>query len=607
MRIKALAPRVPTVLYELAFAVVTLSTAAPLVAARHLPLQDLPQHMAAIAVLRRLPFDHGLGAYFALTLSRTQYLLVYALGLVLSLPLGVENAARAVAAITVCALPYALRFALARTGGDRRLAALAWPLVWNPQMLLGFLNFLLGFPIALTVLGLFANERARRKPGRQVLLAVLSLAAFYSHLVPYGLLGLGVLLLLPWTAIAAPDPAATLTNRLRAMRTFLGSAIRDLVFLVPSLVAVFVWLVRTPASDASVRAGGVGVVPHPEWPALASLPRDLSNTLLDIPGDRDERALILWGLCLLAALALARRGVSPSATPTPVSLSRVGIALAVPLLTVLGFFFSHTLHVALSGLWSTDFMAEESWGRMLWHAALVGSVATFVGLTAVNTEVSPPHPSPEGARLAWLPVLCAVLYVCTPASYGWILPLNTRFSVAAALTLPFLMGVIRPVGATVLLSAVLSVASIGLSSDVADRFARWQSAELGDLDAALSHCRPGRRLIALVPAQSSGIVPNVPLLHSAAYYQVRGGDIATFSFADFPQSPFRYREDGPRPPRLPPRWEWTSDLTVADPDGTYYDYVLARAGGFDTGLRASGRYTEIYQGSEWTVWERRPR
>ena len=104
--------------------------------------------------------------------------------------------------------------------------------------------------------------------------------------------------------------------------------------------------------------------------------------------------------------------------------------------------------------------------------------------------------------------------------------------------------------------------------------------------------------------QASAWVPNVPTLHAAAYYQARGGAVATFSFADFPQSPFRYREGAARPPRLPPRWEWTSSLDVADPDRHYYDYVLVRRGATDIPLTDAIRYRAVYSGREWLLYER---
>lgn len=595
----------PRALFELAFALVTLATVLPLFSARHLPLQDLPQHMAAMRVLRALPFDHGLSTYFVQTLSRTQYLLVYALGVVFSLPLGIIDAARLVAVITVASLPYAVRFVLRRTGGDERLAALCWPIAWNPQMMLGFLNFLLGVPVALFAIGLFADRRARRTPRRQVVLALLSLAAFYSHLVPYGLLGLGALLLLDTPNSAALPADASVSERARALGSDAKNAARELLFLAPSLFAVLVWVLRTPAADASVRAGGVGVVPHPEWPPMVTLPRELSTTLLDFPGELDERALILWGLGLGAAIALKSSADAPTtgAVDATQDARKSGVMVALPFVAAIAYLCRHRLFQ-----WVFGALAEEpaTWGAILGRSAPVFGMAAFVSLSLFNPSLaSAPHEDHASLRrLAWLPVLCGLLYVVTPGSYGWIWPIHTRFAVTAALIAP-LMASGRPRGrAAWLIAAALTVATAGLSQEVGARFAAWEQYELGDLDEALAEAQPGRRLVAVVPAAASGHVPNVPLLHAAAWYQVRGGAVATFSFADFPQSPFRYREDGPRPPRLRPRWEWESSLSTADPDMNYYDYVLVRRGAFDEPAQHPERYARRYEGRQWLLYER---
>ncbi|MFO0604473.1 MAG: hypothetical protein U0324_14930 [Polyangiales bacterium] len=576
--------------FEFAFAAVTLAAAAPLAAARHVPLQDLPQHMAAIAVLRQLPFSATLGEYFTATLSRTQYLIVYALGVPLSAVAGVEGAGKLLAALTVVSLPYALRFALRRTGGDERAAALSWPLLWNPQMMLGFLNFLLGVPVALVALGLFADREARLLPRRQLALAGLALAAFYAHLIPYGLLGLGALLLLDLPALAKERSAAALLADAK-------HAARQLLFLAPSLLAAVVWVARTPATDASVRAGGVGRVAHAEWPATGSLARDLSGVLLDFPGEMDERALLAWGIAALAALAA---GTSrDDETPAPMAPRAAAALVALPLAAAVAYLVRHR---AFAFVWGVDAAPESSWGQIAGRAAVAAALGGFAALALTRTSLA--STAPRTSRLAWLPAACALLYVTTPVSYGWIWPIHTRFAVTAALVLPLLAGARRGGALPWLLCAALGAASSGLAGDVGERFARWEQTELGDLDAALSHTRPGRRLVALVPAAASAHVPNVPLLHAAAYYQVRGGAVATFSFADFPQSPFRYREDGPRPPRLPPRWEWTGELQVADPELSYYDYVLARRGVTDEAARHPDRYALRYEGREWNLYER---
>lgn len=530
--------------FEAAFAAITLYSARPVFASPHLPLQDIPQHMAAIAVLKRYAFEPDLAAYVELTLSRTQYLLVYALGVPLSALIGVERATQFLVALTVVALPYALRYALRRTGGDERLASLAWPFAWNPQMMYGFLNFLIGLPLALWALGLFAERHRRLDGRRRALLAVLALATFYAHLIAFGLLGLGALLMLDTEGAFASTTARLreagppFGERAASAARALGGALRErlsrwgreLLFFAPCSVAVAVWLARSPIWEASIRAGGIGTqgAPSPTWPERAQLAAELRTTLLNIQGGSDELALIAWALAILAILAVARIQVRA--------------------------------------------------GRL----------------------------SRPSARLAWLPFACAALYVTTPASYGWIWPIHTRFAVAAALLLPLALPRLR--GACVAHGVVAAMAfvTVRIADDQAASFRRWDREELRDLDAALEAARPGRRLVALVPAtQSAAVAGNVPLLHAAAYYQVRGGDVATFSFADFPQSPFRYREGGPRPPRLRPRWEWQASLREADPQMSYYDYVLVRIGYQDEPARMPDRYTKVYAGEAWSLYERR--
>ncbi len=573
--------------FEAAFAAITLGLATPLYAAAHAPLQDLPQHIAAVSVLRRLLFGSSLDAVFEVTLSRTQYLLVYALGVPLSALFGAEGAVRLLAAASLVAIPYALRFALRRSGGDERLAALSWALLWNPQFFLGFLNLLIGVPLALVAIGLFADAPRRAEPRRQVALGLLALATFYAHLIPFGVLGLGVL-----TTLALPP------LRPRTLVADLRGVARQVLFLAPALLAAALWLVRSPANDAAVLAGGVGTVAHAEWPAVPSLARELSTTLLDVPGERDERLLLAWGLGVLAAVALAsRRRAEDAGAGAAVGrwapLAGAALFAAVYLVR----------HRAFVGLWGAEAPPEATWSEIAFRASMLAAVGAFAGL-ALDRPMPVDDAAAERASLAWVPALCGALYVVTPSSYGFIWPIHTRFPLVAALLLPLWMPR-RSLGrGGWLLVSALAAASLGFVVDLRARVAQWQATELGDLDEALAHARPGRRLVAILTPQSSAWVPNVPTLHAAAYYQARGGAVATFSFADFPQSPFRYREGPARPPRLPPRWEWTASLDVADPDRRYYDYVLVRRGVFDAPAGDPTRYHLAFSGHDWLLYER---
>lgn len=607
-------PFAPRLAFELGFATITAANAAPLFATRHLPLQDLPQHMAAISVLRRLLFGSSLDSWFEPTLSRTQYLLVYALGIPLSVPLGVIDATRVIAALTIVSIPYALRYALRRYGGDERLASLSWPLTWNPQFMLGFLNFLAGVPFALVTLGLFADTKRLTSPRRQALLGLLSLCAFYSHLVPFGVLGLGVLLQLRATEFTQAIRAHSgFSSLVASLARDIRKIFREIFFILPACVAALAWALRTPATDASVRAGGVGVVPHPTWPDPSSLPRELSTVLLDFPGSFDERALVGLGLAFLSAVALCARPRDRDLSQDPkpdidVSVQDTQSRRAWPLVVIPALFTVAYLlrHSTFDWLWTTAAPAPDTWTKIFSRAAVSTALGCFVALCFVPTRARPSDPSPGIGALAWLPVCCAALYLVTPSSYGWIWPIHTRFAVVSALLLALLIGRRMPSRGGWLPVILCAVVSVSFARDISDRFSQWDASELGDLDTALSHTQPNRALIAIVSASGSSTVPNVPLLHAAAWYQVYGGAIATFSFADFPQSPFRYREGVRRPPKLPPRWEWAPDLDLADPTRAFYDYVLVRRGGHDPAL-GDPRYRSLYDGRSWRLYERTTR
>ncbi len=567
---------------EAGFAVLTAGLASPVFAGAHAPLQDLPQHIAAVSVLRRLLTGGSLDAIFEATLSRTQYLLVYVLGVPLSFVAGAEGSLRLLAALTLVAIPYAMRFALRRTGSDERLAALTWPLLWNPQFFLGFLNLMIGVPLALVAIGLFAPVQTRARRSVQISLAVLALGTFYAHLIPFGVLGLGVLAL-----VRVPRRAT--------LRADLAVAARELAFLGPALLAAVVWVLRTPAADAAVRAGGIGTGPRAEWPVVASLARDLSGTLLDVPGDRDERLLLAWGLGVLAAVALASRDRSGDDGPR---------AARWPLAAAALFAGAYVLrHRTFAALWGPELPPEETWGEIAFRGAMLASAGAFVGAARWPTADSS-TPFPAAPSVAWVPLACALLYLVTPTSYGWIWPIHTRFALVGALLVPLWIPR-RSLGrGGWLLVAAMGLASLGLAVDLRHRFVEWNASELGDLDEALAHALPGRRLVAILAPTASTWVPNVPTLHAAAYYQARGGAVATFSFADFPQSPFRYREGPARPPRLAPRWEWTSSLASADPGRSYYDYVLVRRGAIDEPARDPTAYRTVYAGRDWVLYER---
>jgi hypothetical protein len=494
-------------LFEVAFAAAAVHAVTPLFAVAHPPIQDLPQHLAAVRVLADYGDpDLGFAQYFEVVLFRTQYLGYYLAAIVLSWPLGVLRANLLLLAVAVAGTPYALRFLLRSLGRDGRLAVLAFPLLWNAHLILGFLNFVAAIPLALLGLGLAA--RLRLSPTRRdaVLLGVVTVVTFTMHVVPFAFLGLGAALL----GLDVRDPRGT---------------VRRWTPLVPGALATLVWTQLAPAGrstlDAASGAGGAQFVAPLR--ALSEVPMWLTDVL---QGSTDDALLVAYGLLVVFAAAAAPLGGRAKGPAVPPGL-----------------------------------------------AARIGAFAP----------------------------LAAILYFVTPASYDWIWPINARFPLLALLfaivALPRARGW---VGAVVLIGGLgLGVA---MTEQVREAFVRVEEEEVGALDEALEAIPEGARVAALVFDRGSRHVKFSPFIHSAGWVQARRGGAVMFTFADFPQSPFVFREDR-RPPRVPPRWEWTPERVRPDPDLDWYTHVLTRGG--PGRIARDPDWERIFEADRWRVFRRR--
>ena len=493
---------------ELGFLLLVAWTCTPLWIPRYLPIQDLPQHLAAIRVLHSYAdplFDFQ--RYFELQLFRTQYLAYYLVAHLLSFVLDLELANRLLITACVAGTPYAVRSLLRALERDERLALLALPLAYNAHLILGFVNFLMAIPLALWGLALAVHERAESKPARALGLCAIALACFYSHVVPFALFALGVLLLAPgggWRA-----------------------TLRRVLPLVPAGVAGLIWMLRSPAGQATVTAArGAQAGPQPQFLPAALALGDLPNWLTDILRPEGDGRLLRWFL-LCFALAFCA-------------------------------------------------------------GALPGSAA---------------RPNPLARRLAFLPLLAAVLYFEAPTGYDWIWPIAQRFPLLALLFAIPIIPQLRPWLGRLLVTALIAI-SLLQTHQVGRAFAAFDREEVGDFDAALSSIPPARRVVGLIYARGSAQVKFSPFIQYVAYYQARRGGAVMFSFADFPQSPFRFREDD-RPPHVPPRWEWLPQAVRLEDLG-WYDYLLIRGGQSPCSRQRQGHCVRVFQGRFWEVWQLHP-
>lgn len=500
--------RTPAGLAELGFALLCLATVAPLWIVRWPPIQDLPQHLAAIRVLHdytepRLEFER----YFDLSLSRTQYLTVYLAADLLAYLVGITAATKLLLSAAIVATPYALRSLLRRLGRDPGAALFALPLTYNAHLILGFLNFVAAIPLLFAGLSLALKLRAGYARSSAVLLSGVALLTFYTHVVPFALLLLG--------------------GSLLAVERNARASARLIVPLVPAVVAAIAWAFTSPAGRAVLAAGGATAGrAEPEYQRWSEALRQIPDWLIDVlPGESDERILVGWALLLLLWLVFAKRTAAGS----------------------------------------------EPRSEVAWRVGVLAPVAFLA-------------------------------YFVTPASYDWIWPINARFPVLAALLgivlLPPVAGWARRA-----IAVGLVVLSLFMVRDLGTAFLNFERHELTGLRQTLEVIPEGQRVAALVWDRGSRYVRFSPFLHTAAHYQAQRGGAVMFSFATFPQSPFRFRDEV-APPPVPPRWEWQPDAVRPESLG-WYDYVITRGG--PGRLARSPLWEPVHQEGPWRVFRRRAR
>jgi hypothetical protein len=243
--------------------------------------------------------------------------------------------------------------------------------------------------------------------------------------------------------------------------------------------------------------------------------------------------------------------------------------------------------------WFTDVFRssddERAW--LVWVTALV--VLYAVG--AANPRVAPVSVGAARRRLAWfLPALIGAYWVM-PESYGFIWPIHGRFPLLAALfAIVIAPRVARPTRAGVV--AVVLLLSVWTSA-TAWRAFRGAARESDGLAVVLGRIPEGSRVAGLVYARSSSFVRYSPYLHAVAWVQAERGGAVQFTFADFPHSPFRFRESN-RPPSVPPRWEWLPERVSPQRDLDWFEYVLTRGGPPLFGFRL------VAQQGTWALWRR---
>lgn len=167
--------------YWIAFAVCLTAASVPFLAAKYLPMADLPEHAAQVAVFKAFDdpcyrFDRVFEFNWA-----TPYLLGYLIARAFAAVVTVHVAIKLTVFVWVLLLPLSMRVLLLRSGGDPWLSLLGFPLAFGFSFYWGFLNF--GLAIALGILHIAVACDVLRRPGRRnvAALVILSFLLLIAH------------------------------------------------------------------------------------------------------------------------------------------------------------------------------------------------------------------------------------------------------------------------------------------------------------------------------------------------------------------------------------------------------------------------------------------
>jgi hypothetical protein len=193
----------------------------PVWSQRLLPILDAPNHLALVRGWHsNADPTFGLSQYFAVRIRAVPYILFYAIIHFFMYAVNIETAYKLFLSLYLVLFPLSVLAVAKALGRDKWLALGAFPLSFNPAWNYGYSAMLLGNCFAfLSVAALVAHLRNGRASSA-VALSLACLGAYFSHILPWTLFGLGaggILLLYrpswrgPWrrhlTAIAAMLPS----------------------------------------------------------------------------------------------------------------------------------------------------------------------------------------------------------------------------------------------------------------------------------------------------------------------------------------------------------------------------------------------------------------
>ncbi|MEO8382468.1 MAG: hypothetical protein ABI779_22605 [Acidobacteriota bacterium] len=270
--------------YWIAFAACAIAATIPLLVTGVLPMADLPEHMAQVAIWKH--FDDACQRFsdvYEIRLA-TPYLAGSAITAAFATVLTVSAATKATVWLCIMLLPLALRPLLRHTGADPWLSLLGFPLAFGYSFYWGFLNFLLAMAIGVFYLAVLLDERPR---------------PIANVLFPLLLIGAHAVMFLFCASVAV-------------LIAMVRKAPRRLLPLIPAFSFLVIFAVRLRGGEPLAQSGVSW-----QWSATRAL---------DLPSLLFANAWEPAGLLLVAAMAGAMALTRPRISRDPARWSVVVVA-----------------------------------------------------------------------------------------------------------------------------------------------------------------------------------------------------------------------------------------------------------------------------------------
>lgn len=170
------------------FALLSLVTLAPFWLVRYQPLFDLGCHLASISVWWHYDDPKwDFLRYYTLALGPAPYWVHYGLARLLAVPFGLDISNRLILSLYALSLPSGLLLLTRRFERSPWLSIFGFALVWNFNLLWGFITYCLGLGVVMVALAVFDDFCERPSPLRAAVAVLLGSAAYLSHLLAWGL------------------------------------------------------------------------------------------------------------------------------------------------------------------------------------------------------------------------------------------------------------------------------------------------------------------------------------------------------------------------------------------------------------------------------------